>query len=116
MRYAVSLLIQRKGHPAASPRLIAGLLYFQYAFNLPDEDVVFGWAENGSATSSHLTGFAVDFVCPRFGTLRQICQAIIASDTQFDQLILYNTFVHISFDPKKTHSTTINALKSYGLY
>ena len=36
----------RKGRPATSPRLIAGLLYLQYAFALSDEDVVSGWTEN----------------------------------------------------------------------
>jgi IS5 family transposase len=38
--------ISKKGRPAASPRLIAGLLYLQYAFGLSDEDVVWGWVEN----------------------------------------------------------------------
>jgi IS5 family transposase len=28
------------------PRLIAGLLYLQHAFNLSDEQVVAGWLEN----------------------------------------------------------------------
>ncbi|UAW63564.1 IS5 family transposase [Mycoavidus sp. HKI] len=35
-----------RGRPATSPRLIAGLLYLQYAFNLSDEEVVLGWLEN----------------------------------------------------------------------
>ncbi len=35
-----------RGRPATSPRLIAGLLYLQYAFNLSDEEVVLGWIEN----------------------------------------------------------------------
>ena len=29
------------GRPATSPRLIAGLLYLQHAFDLSDEDVVY---------------------------------------------------------------------------
>ncbi len=32
--------------PATSPRLVAGLLYLQHAFDLADEDVVWGWVEN----------------------------------------------------------------------
>ena len=36
----------RRGRPAASPRLIAGLLYLQYMFGLSDEEVVCGWVEN----------------------------------------------------------------------
>jgi transposase, IS5 family len=34
------------GRPATSPRLIAGLLYLQHAFDLSDEDVVWQWVEN----------------------------------------------------------------------
>ncbi len=35
-----------RGRPATSPRLIAGFLYLQYAFNLSDEEVMLGWIEN----------------------------------------------------------------------
>ncbi|KAF5292550.1 hypothetical protein FQR65_LT20280 [Abscondita terminalis] len=35
-----------RGRPATSPRLIAGLLYLQHAFDLSDEEVVWGWVEN----------------------------------------------------------------------
>jgi IS5 family transposase len=38
--------VSKRGRPAVSPRLIAGLLYLQYAFGLSDEDVVWGWVEN----------------------------------------------------------------------
>ena len=34
------------GRPILLPRLIAGLLYLQHAFNLSDEQVVAGWLEN----------------------------------------------------------------------
>lgn len=32
--------------PATSPRLIAGLLYLQHAFDLSDEGMVWQWLEN----------------------------------------------------------------------
>ncbi len=35
-----------RGRPATAPRLIAGLLYLQHAFDLSDEAVVWGWVEN----------------------------------------------------------------------
>lgn len=35
-----------RGRPATSPRLIAGLLYLEYAFGLSDEEVVQSWVEN----------------------------------------------------------------------
>lgn len=36
----------RRGRPATSARLIAGLLYLQHAFDLSDEEVVWRWVEN----------------------------------------------------------------------
>ncbi|MGF6292815.1 IS5 family transposase [Paraburkholderia youngii] len=38
--------VSRKGRPATSPRLIAGLWYLQHAFDLSDEEVVWQWVEN----------------------------------------------------------------------
>jgi hypothetical protein len=49
------------------------------------------------ATSQHPKGEAVDFICPAFGTPAQICAAILASNLDFDQLIMEHTWVHISF-------------------
>lgn len=54
----------------------------------------------GSKTSDHMTGFAVDFVCPKFGTPLEICKAIAASGLKYDQLIQEGNWVHISFSPK----------------
>ena len=36
----------KRGRPATRPRLIAGLLYLQHAYDLSDEEVVWGWVEN----------------------------------------------------------------------
>jgi len=47
-------------------------------------------------TSGHCQGLAADFICPTFGTPRQICEAIVASDIVFDQLIYEGTWIHIS--------------------
>lgn len=57
-------------------------------------------AVKGSKTSAHLAGFAVDFICPRFGPPLAVCRAIAASDILFDQLIEEGTWIHISFDPR----------------
>jgi transposase, IS5 family len=38
--------VSSRGRPATSPRLIAGLLYLQHAFDLSDEEVVWQWVEN----------------------------------------------------------------------
>src|SRR5690606_25284898 len=44
-------------------------------------------AVGGSATSAHRLGLAADFTCPTFGAPLAICEAIAASDIEFDQLI-----------------------------
>lgn len=44
-------------------------------------------AIDGSLTSSHLSGKAVDFSCPAFGTIEEVCKKIRDSGIKFDQLI-----------------------------
>ncbi len=52
-----------------------------------------------SSNSQHLKGEAVDFNIFHFGTPRQICSLLIQHQdlVPFDQLILENGWVHISF-------------------
>lgn len=38
--------VSNRGRPATSPRLIAGQLYLQHAFDLSDEEVVWRWIES----------------------------------------------------------------------
>lgn len=57
-------------------------------------------AVGGVGNSDHISGYAVDFNCPSFGSVTAICQAIIGSGLKFDQLIWeYGRWVHISFAP-----------------
>jgi len=51
----------------------------------------------GAVNSAHMTGHAVDFICPAFGTPLQVCLAISHSGIEFDQLIEEGQWVHISF-------------------
>ena len=44
-------------------------------------------AVGGAANSQHLTGQAADFICPGFGTPREIVAAIAHSTIPFDQVI-----------------------------
>ncbi|MGL6100418.1 MAG: D-Ala-D-Ala carboxypeptidase family metallohydrolase [Fusobacteriaceae bacterium] len=53
-------------------------------------------AVGGSKTSSHMLGLAVDFVSKTMNP-RQIKDKIITSGVSFDQLIEYDTFVHVGF-------------------
>jgi putative chitinase len=57
-------------------------------------------AIGGAKHSAHMDGFAIDFVCPDFGTPREVAKAIAEHHVKFDQLIYEGTWVHISFDPK----------------
>jgi zinc D-Ala-D-Ala carboxypeptidase len=56
-------------------------------------------AVGGVRNSDHLTGCAVDFIAPKFGTPTQIAMTIRenAALIGFKQLILEHTWVHISF-------------------
>jgi zinc D-Ala-D-Ala carboxypeptidase len=50
-------------------------------------------------TSDHLLGLAVDFICPRFGSPKQVADALLsqADLLGWKQLILEHTWVHISW-------------------
>jgi hypothetical protein len=55
-------------------------------------------AVGGSASSAHMSGLAVDFSCPGFGTPRAICKALEPHmrELEIDQLIHeYDTWVHL---------------------
>jgi zinc D-Ala-D-Ala carboxypeptidase len=56
----------------------------------------------GVKTSQHLRGEAVDFVCPSFGTPKEIVFALSEAvvELQIDQIIHEGTWVHVSFTPK----------------
>jgi len=58
-------------------------------------------AVNGAPNSAHLRGYAVDFVCPGYGSPRQIVETIRDSGIPFDQVICEGSWVHISFDPQQ---------------
>lgn len=60
-------------------------------------------AVNGAKDSAHMSGYAVDFICPEFGPPPSIVRAIGSSGIQFDQCIEEGTWVHISFDPRSRH-------------
>ena len=49
-------------------------------------------------TSQHTKGLAADFICPAFGTPKEIVTQIVSSDIEYDQVILeFDRWVHISF-------------------
>lgn len=59
-------------------------------------------AVGGSKSSAHMTGHAVDFICPRFGTPAQVAAHLAKHLTGFDQLIEeFGDWVHVGFGPGK---------------
>ena len=63
-------------------------------------------AVGGAANSQHLTGQAADFICPGFGSPREIVAAVVRSSIPYDQVIEEFTgadgtggWCHISFAP-----------------
>ena len=52
----------------------------------------------GAKNSQHVLGLAVDFICPGYGTPKEICQTLLASGLKFDQMICEGTWVHLSLD------------------
>lgn len=56
----------------------------------------------GSVNSAHMRGYAVDFICPGFGSPMEICKAVEAAEIAYDQLIHeFGAWAHVSFAPSK---------------
>ena len=52
----------------------------------------------GSPNSAHMSGRAVDFICPGYGNPMYVARVLSQSGIKFDQLIREYGWVHISFD------------------
>lgn len=54
----------------------------------------------GSRTSAHMSGHAVDFICPAFGSAPQVAAFLAEHLTDFDQIIdEFGEWVHVGFGP-----------------
>lgn len=49
----------------------------------------------GSYRSSHMQGLAADFISPKYGRVKAICEALRDSSLPFDQVIHEGTWVHV---------------------
>jgi putative chitinase len=68
-------------------------------------------AVGGVSNSAHLQGWAIDFVCPAFGSPADIVKFLISTGIKFDQLIEegaangHTGWCHISFAPSMRQQT-----------
>lgn len=54
----------------------------------------------GSLTSAHMSGHAVDFICPGFGSAPQVAAFLAQHLASYDQIIdEFGDWVHIGFGP-----------------
>lgn len=54
----------------------------------------------GSKTSAHMTGYAVDFTCPKFGTPSEVAAHLAKHLRGYDQIIEeFGQWVHVGFGP-----------------
>lgn len=59
-------------------------------------------AVGGSVNSAHMTGHAVDFICPGFGPPSKVAAQLAQHLTDYDQIIEeFGNWVHIGFGPGK---------------
>jgi zinc D-Ala-D-Ala carboxypeptidase len=59
----------------------------------------------GAAHSAHLYGYAADFICPAFGTPKEIVKLIKNSGIKYDQIIEEGRWIHLSVDPRMRNNT-----------
>ena len=71
--------------------LLGASLHINSAYRSPKVNAAVG----GASTSAHMTGQAVDFICPAFGTPLEVAIEIAASDIEFDQLIAEGSWIHL---------------------
>lgn len=65
-------------------------------------------AVGGASSSQHMTGEAVDFTCPGYGTPAQIVADIRASKIPFDLVIEeFSRWVHISFSDRNRRQSLV---------
>lgn len=73
-------------------------------------------AVGGAAQSAHMTGWAVDFECPQFGTPEDCIRQIKASGIPYRKIILEfppNGWVHCDFGGDERISLVTNDGKNY---
>lgn len=75
-------------------------------------------AVGGSKNSAHMTGHAVDFVCPGFGSPAKVAAFLARELKYYDQVIEeFGEWVHIGFGPgKRMQALTARKVKGRTAY
>jgi putative chitinase len=75
-------------------------------------------AVGGSKTSAHMTGHAVDFICPGFGSPWKVAAHLAHHLTGYDQIIQeFNGWVHVGFGPgHRMQTLTARKVKGKTVY
>jgi len=101
---------------AESMEQVRALLGHPIKVNSGYRSIPLNKAVGGSAKSDHVNGWAVDFVCPGFGTPKDVCRAIMESDIDFSQCIYEGTWCHISFKDAKRQVLTAHFANGKATY
>jgi zinc D-Ala-D-Ala carboxypeptidase len=67
----------------------------------------------GASQSAHLYGYAADFICPQFGTPKEIVKYLKYSGIKYDQVICEGgKWIHLSVDPRMRNNTLTATFKN----
>ena len=81
-------------------KLLGKPIYVSSGFRNPAVNEAVG----GSPTSSHLSGQAIDFTCPEFGTVQEVFDAIRKSALRYDQVLNeFDAWCHLGFGRQLRH-------------
>lgn len=92
-------VIEALKRTAMGLEMVRALLQAPVHINSGYRSPVVNRAVGGAKNSQHMTGQAVDIICPGYGTPAEVVRAIVKDKSiPFDQCILeFNSWCHISF-------------------
>ncbi len=109
IRFAIRLLVLNLLQPLRD--LIQRPLIVTSGYRTPALNKIVG----GSKNSQHTKGEAADLFCNTPLGVLLLAQVVVRNNLPFDQMILYDTIVHLSFKAKGAQRYQIRYDKSYKL-